>query len=85
MDMQSELQLSYFRGADIPPLLESTIGDYLDDVATRFPHHEALVVRHQDIRWSYGEYLCEIEKLARGLLALGIAPGDRVGIHSHSP
>jgi fatty-acyl-CoA synthase len=80
MDTQTRLQTSYFRGAEQPPLLDATIGDCLDDVAARFPHREALVVRHQGIRWSYGEYLCEIEKLARGLLALGIRPGDRVGI-----
>ena len=80
MDTKSRLQMSYFKGVEQPPLLESTIGDYLDDIAARFPHREALVVRHQGIRWNWGEYLCEIEKLARGLLALGIRPGDRVGI-----
>jgi fatty-acyl-CoA synthase len=80
MDTQTRLQMSYFRGSDRPPLLDCTIGDYLDEIATRFPNHEALVVRHQGIRWTYGEYLCEIEKLARGLLALGIGTGDRVGI-----
>ena len=80
MDTQTRLQTSYFRGAERPALLETTIGDCLDDIAARYPHREALVVRHQRIRWSYGEYLCEIEKLARGLLALGIRPGDRVGI-----
>ena len=79
-DMQTHLQPSYFKGADTPPLLESTIGDYLDEIATRFPNREALIVRHQGIRWTYGEYLCEIEKLARGLLALGVTPGERVGI-----
>ena len=75
MDTQSQLQLSYFKGADQPPLLDATIGDYLDDIAARFPHRQALVARHQGVRWTYGEYLCEIEKLARGLLALGIRPG----------
>ena len=80
MDTQTRLQESYFRGAVEPPLLEATIGDYLDDIAARFPDREALVVRHQGIRWTWGEYLCEIERLARGLLALGIRPGDRVGI-----
>jgi fatty-acyl-CoA synthase len=80
MDTQSQLQLSYFKGADQPPLLDATIGDYLDDIAARFPHRQALVARHQGVCWTYGEYLCEIEKLARGLLALGIRPGDRVGI-----
>jgi fatty-acyl-CoA synthase len=80
MDAQSRLQMSYFKGAGQPALVDTTIGDYLDDIAARFPNREALVVRHQGIRWCYGEYLCEIEKLARGLLALGIRPGDRVGI-----
>jgi fatty-acyl-CoA synthase len=80
MDTQLKLQLSYFKGADQPPLLDATIGDYLDDIAARYPHRLALVSRHQDVRWTYGEYLCEIEKLSRGLLALGIRPGDRVGI-----
>jgi len=80
MDTQTGLQFSYFRGADQPALLDVTIGDYLDDIAARLPHREALVVRHQGICWTWGEYLCEIEKLAGGLLALGIRPGDRVGI-----
>jgi fatty-acyl-CoA synthase len=80
MDVQTRLDESYFRGAENPPLIDVTIPDYLDTIATRFPNREALVSRHQGIRWTYGEYLCEIERLARGLLALGIRPGDRVGI-----
>jgi fatty-acyl-CoA synthase len=80
MDAASHLQASYYQGADTPPLIDQTIGDYLDDIATGFAHREALVVRHQGIRWNYGEYLCEIERLAMGLLALGIQAGDRVGI-----
>jgi len=80
MDTPTRLQFSYFKGADQPALLDSTIGDYLDDIATRYPQREALVVRHQHIRWTYAEYLCEIERLARGLLALGLRSGDRVGI-----
>ena len=80
MDTQTHLQVSYFKGADQPPLVDATIGDFIEEIATRFPHREALVVRHQGIRWTWGEYLCEIDKLAHGLLALGIGPGDRVGI-----
>jgi len=76
----SQPQPSYFKGAGQPPLIDSTIGDFIEDIATRFPHREALVVRHQGIRWNWGEYLCEIDRLARGLLALGIRPADRVGI-----
>ena len=82
MDLQTRSQSSYFRGADTPPLIDVTIGDYLDDTAARFAGREALVVPHQGIRWTYAEYLGEIERLAVGLLALGIETGDRVGIWS---
>ena len=80
MDVQTRLHESYFKGATHPALIDATIPDFLDGIAARFPNREALVSRHQGIRWTYGEYLCEIERLARGLLALGIRRGDRVGI-----
>jgi len=76
----STLTQSYFRGASDPHLISQTIGDYLDDICQRYPDNEALVVRHQDIRWTYREFKTEIDRLASGLLALGIVPGDRVGI-----
>jgi fatty-acyl-CoA synthase len=82
MDLQTRLQPSYFKGADTPPLLDVTIADYLDGIAARFADREALVVPYQGIRWTYDGYLREIEKLAAGLLALGIGAGDRVGIWS---
>ena len=78
--MNSKLEISNFKGANTPELLDLTIGDLFDRVAVRFPGREALVVRHQRIRWTWSEYQEEVEKLAVGLLALGIQPGDRVGI-----
>ena len=78
--MNSKLEISYFKGANTPELLDQTIGDLFDHVTGRFPAREALVVRHQRIRWTWSEYQAEVEKLAVGLLALGIQPGDRVGI-----
>ena len=80
MDMQTRLTLSRFKGADEPPLIDETIGERLAKTAARFPDREALVVRHQGIRWTWREYVERIERLASGLLALGIEPGDRVGI-----
>ena len=80
MTQQIPLTKSLFHGPDTPPLLDETIGDLLDRIAHKFPEEEALVVRHQNIRWTYRQYLIEIEKLAKGLLALGIEAGDRVGI-----
>lgn len=74
--------LSYRAGPCDQPLLHQTIGAYLQQVAERFPDRPAVVVRHQQIRWNYREYLTQIDRLALGLLALGIRPGDRVGIWS---
>lgn len=64
------------------PLLDSTIGAHLDRVAARDPNHPALIVSHQGVRWNYAEFVAEVDRLALGLLSLGIEPGDRVGIWS---
>ncbi|MGY3865513.1 AMP-binding protein [Aeromonas bivalvium] len=74
--------LSYRAGPTDAPLLEQTIGEYLHTMARRFPERPAVVVRHQQIRWNWQEYVREIDRLARGLLAIGLRPGDRVGIWS---
>ena len=78
--MKHSLECSYFKGGKSPELLTQTIGDLFDQVAGRFPGREALLVRHQGIRWTWSEFQVEVEKLASGLLALGLGPGDRVGI-----
>ena len=75
------LEKAQSRGAPAP-LLYSTIGAHLDRVVARDPDHPALVVTHQGVRWTYGELVAEVDRLAMGLLALGIEPGDRVGIWS---
>jgi fatty-acyl-CoA synthase len=56
------------------------IGEVLDHSAELYPNNEALVVRHQDRRYSYSQLRTEVERAARGLIALGIEKGDRVGI-----
>ncbi|MGD8829155.1 MAG: AMP-binding protein [Pseudomonadales bacterium] len=63
-------------------LLSVTIGQHLDAVAARDPSHPALIMPHQNVRWTYGEFVREVDRLATGLLALGIEQGDRVGIWS---
>ncbi|HEY2033147.1 MAG TPA: AMP-binding protein [Rhizomicrobium sp.] len=67
-------------GADTPPLLETTIGAALDATVSRWPQHDALVSRHQAIRWSYAEFGRRVDELAAGFVALGLERGDRVGI-----
>jgi fatty-acyl-CoA synthase len=78
----TNMKKSYFKGAEVPELIDETIGQCFDRIAERFPDRPALVSRHQGIRWSYAEYSEAINKLAAGFLALGIEPGDRVGIWS---
>ena len=73
---------SYVSGASANPLLGVTIGAQLDRTAARFPDNEALVVRHQDVRWRYREFTEKVDAFAAGLLALGLEPGDRIGIWS---
>jgi len=73
---------SYVHGSTDIPLIESTIGAFFDEVTERLPEREALVVRHQGIRWTYGELRKRVDDVAAGLLALGLQPGDRVGIWS---
>lgn len=71
---------SYKCGVARDPLIYNTIGNLFDEVAERHADNEALVIPHQNIRWSYRDYRHEVDRLAAGLLALGMQPGDRVGI-----
>ena len=61
-------------------LLYETIGACFDRVTAQHADNTALIVRHQGIRWDYAELRREVDRLAAGLIALGIEPGDRVGI-----
>ena len=73
---------SYVCGTTGQPLLYRTVGDVLAAAAERWPLREALIVRHQGVRLSYRELNEQVSRLARALLAAGLAPGDRVGIWS---
>jgi fatty-acyl-CoA synthase len=74
--------LSYVHGACDTPLSGETIGQCLDRIAAAYPDRDALVSRHQGLRYSYAALHAAVEDVARALLALGVARGDRVGIWS---
>ncbi|MFL6618048.1 MAG: AMP-binding protein [Povalibacter sp.] len=76
--MQSEA--SYVRGSADIPLLEETIGASFDRAAQRHADREALVVVHQQVRWTYRQLKERVDQLAIGLMHLGLIPGDRIGI-----
>ena len=78
----TKLIQSYVHGASAVPLIGDTIGVHFDRVVARWPESEALVVRHQGVRWTYRELQRRVDAFAAGLLALGLEPGDRMGIWS---
>jgi len=73
-------KLSYSRGPTDVPLLNETIGERLRSTAERHPTREALVVRHQQYVATYSELWSQVDRAARGLIALGVAKGDRVAM-----
>ena len=73
---------SFVCGTSDQPLIYRTIGDALDDAVEQWGDKEAIVVRHQGIRWTYRQLGQAIDSFAAGLLALDLNPGDRIGIWS---
>jgi fatty-acyl-CoA synthase len=69
-------------GVTEPPLLEETIGSAFDRTAAAYPDHEALVVPFQDVRLTYRQLAERVDRLARGLMSIGLQVGDRLGMWS---
>ena len=82
--MSQRIELSYVSGVGTQPLLGETIGACFDRIVKRFGEREALVVRHQNIRWTYRELQRRANNLAVALLRLGLNPGERIGIWSQN-
>ena len=74
--------LSYVCGTSDKSLLFQTIGQVLDAAADRWGDRDAVIMRHQSLRMSYRELRAAADELAAGMLALGLEPGDRIGIWS---
>ena len=73
---------SYVHGASATPLISNTIGQFFDIACEKWAARPALAVRHQNVRLTYSELRQAVDRLAAGLLALGLEPGDRIGIWS---
>jgi fatty-acyl-CoA synthase len=67
-------------GSGDTPLLGVTVGQLLDSAARRWPDNDALIVVDQGIRWNWRELRERARNFAAGLIALGLQPGDRVGM-----
>ena len=60
---------SYTSGISAVPLLGRTIGDLFDDMSSRYAENEALVSRHQGLRYTYRQLRAEVNRCARALMA----------------
>jgi len=78
----TEVELSYASGASDVPLLGRTIGDDLRRTVARFGDREAMVDCPTGRRWTYAQLGADVDRVALGLLAMGVEKGDRVGIWS---
>ena len=78
--MTTVTEPSYSHGASAVPLLGETVGANLRRVAASYPGNEAVVDIPTGRRWTYAQLDADTDTLARGLIAAGLAAGDRVGI-----
>ncbi len=79
---QSGLTTSYVSGASTVPLIGDTIGQHFDKTVAKWPNREALIARQQGIRWTWQQFAEKVDAFAAGLVALGLEPGERIGIWS---
>jgi len=73
---------SYTSGISDTPLLGLTIGDMFDLTVEKYPDHPALISCQQNIRLTYRELQDQVNRCAKGLMALGLQKGQRIGIWS---
>jgi fatty-acyl-CoA synthase len=71
---------SYTSGVSATPLIGQTISENLAATVAAHPERDALVDVPSGRRWTYAELARDVDDVARGLLAAGVAAGDRVGI-----
>ena len=72
--------LSHACGPRDVPLLDLTIGAVLERTAAMYPERDALVVVPEGVRLRWGAFLEQVDRVARGLMAMGVGKGHRVAI-----
>ena len=71
---------SFVSGTSTRPLMHRSVDGVLQAAVAGGAARPGLAVLHQDVHWSFGELDREVERVARGLIACGLEPGERVGI-----
>lgn len=81
MQLAARPELSYFHDvSEAVPFRAHTIGRWLHEMARLEPAHERFVFRHESLRKSSLELDADASQVAAALVALGVRPGDRVGL-----
>ena len=65
-------------------MLNKTIGEILDETAEKFPNNDALVYVDRKLRYTYKEFKEKCERIAKGLMALGIKRGDHIAVWAYN-
>jgi fatty-acyl-CoA synthase len=73
-------QMSFVSGASDQPLIYRTIDGVLKAAVDEGSERTALVVPYQSTRFTFAELDREVERAARGMIACGLKPGERIGI-----
>ena len=73
---------AYTHGASSVALLGETIDENLKKTVTKYADQEALICSHQNYRATYKEFYDQVVEVAKGLIALGVKRGERVGVWS---
>ena len=73
---------AYAHGASSVALLGETIDENLKKTVAKYADQEALICSHQNYRATYKEFYDQVIQVAKGLMALGVKRGERVGVWS---
>lgn len=73
---------AYTHGASSVALLGETIDENLKKTVAKYADQEALICSHQNYRATYKEFYDQVVQVAKGLIALGVKRGERVGVWS---
>ncbi|MFB6318911.1 AMP-binding protein [Saccharicrinis sp. FJH54] len=61
-------------------MLDHTLGTALENIVTKTPDKDFIIYPDRNLRFTYKAFDDRVNKLAKGLLTLGIQKGDHVGI-----
>lgn len=64
--------------------IEDTLGQLLEQWADKLPDHDFMVYPDRGLRFSYSEFNQRVDNLAKGLMAIGVQKGDKVGIWANN-